>query len=103
MAMTSCILYGLTLARFLQGSVFAVRQARPGHEAEVHMVAASYAALSLVPLLGVIISVISISKSLNKPGGALAIAFNVTLLVVAALVFFILGGHGINRGEAEDA
>jgi hypothetical protein len=102
MSMTSCILYGLTLARFLQGTVFAVRQVRPDKESEIHMVAASYAALSLLPLLGVIVSVISITKSLTSPGGTGTIIFNVLLLIAAIFFFFVLGGHGIERGEAEE-
>ena len=99
--MTSCILYGLTLARWLQGAVFAAKRHQSSTDKNTHEVAASYAVLLLVPLLGVIVSVILIEQSVHSPSSWISIAIRIITLVVAILVFFILGGHGIKLAEGE--
>lgn len=96
--MTSCILYGLTLARWLQGAVFAASRRRVAAGKDAHEVAASYAALCLFPLLGVILSVILIEHALH-PHGPWITAIHVVNLVAAIMTFFILGGHGIKVAE----
>jgi hypothetical protein len=101
LSMTSCILYGLTLARFLQGAVFAATRHRSSTDKNTHEVAASYAALLVVPLLGVIVSVILIEQSVYSSSTWLGITVRIIALVVAILVFFVLGGHGIKLTEAE--
>ena len=100
MSMTSCILYGLTLARWLQGAVFAAnrRRASPGNN--THEVAASYAALFLLPLLGVILSVILIGQSVQSSGSWKVVATHIMNLLAAIIAFFVLGGHGIKLAEA---
>jgi hypothetical protein len=97
--MTSCILYGLTLARWLQGAVFAATQRRTAFENCAKEVAAGYAALFLLPLLGVILSVVLIGQSVHTPGTWGVIAVHVVNLALAIIAFFVLGGHGIKLAE----
>jgi hypothetical protein len=97
--MTSCILYGLTLARWLQGAVFAANQRQRAANKNPHELAASYAALCLLPLLGVILSVLLIGKSVHSAGSWRVITIYVVNLAAAIAAFFILGGHGIKLAE----
>jgi hypothetical protein len=99
LSMTSCILYGLTLARWLQGAVFAANRRRAASDKDTHEVAASYAALFLLPLLGVILSVILIGQSVQSSGTWKGTAIHIMNLVAAIMVFFVLGGHGIKLAE----
>jgi hypothetical protein len=92
-SMTSCILYGLSLARLLQGAVFAGRKSHSN--GDIHQVAAGYAFLLLFPLFGVIVSVILISKSMQFPVPNRSIAN----LAIAVFCFIILGGHGVKLTE----
>jgi len=101
LSMTSCILYGLTLARWLQGAVFAATRRRATSDKNTHEVAASYAALLLLPLLGVILSVILIGQSMHSSGTWRVIAIHIINLVAAIMAFFVLGGHGIKLAEGE--
>jgi len=100
-SMTSCILYGLTLARWLQGAVFAANKATSNQD--THAVAASYSALLLFPLLGVIISVILIGHSFHSSGSWKIITVQILNLAAAIVAFFVLGGHGIKLAEGEGA
>lgn len=98
-SMTSCILYGLTLARLLQGAVFAANRSRDSFGGDMQEVAASYAALFLFPLLGVIVSVILISKSMQHPETWQSMLLCMLNLGAAILSFVVLGGHGIKVAE----
>ena len=100
LSMTSCILYGLTLARWLQGAVFAAHRGHQAADRNTHEVAASYVALLLVPLLGVILSVVLIGRSVHSDGTWRIIVPQLANLLGAIIAFFILGGHGINLIEA---
>ena len=101
MSMTSCILYGLTLAKLLQGAVFAANHLPSNSRKDMHEVAASYAALFLLPLLGAIVSVILIGKTVESHEGWTTMLCAVINLVCAVLFFMILGGHGLQRTEGE--
>jgi hypothetical protein len=92
-SMTSCILYGLALARFQLGVFGAVRQAAPERGTAV-------AALSMVPLLGVIFSVILISKSAHGAEGAFVTIAQFVNFVAALVTFVLLGGYGLSRAES---
>ena len=98
--MTSCILYGLTLARLLQGSVFAAKSAKADDRIDIHEVAVSYAVLALIPILGVIVSVLVIGQAVMAPSGWSIVAIQLINLVFAIGVFFVLGGHGIKHSES---
>jgi hypothetical protein len=99
LSMTSCILYGLTLARWLQGAVFAAGRRQPDSDQDTDEVAASYAALFLLPLLGVILSVVLIGQSVHSSGTWTIVAIQILNLIAAILAFFVLGGHGIKLSE----
>jgi len=98
--MTSCILYGLTLARWLQGAVFAANRRHSRAKKNPHELAASYAVLCLLPLLGVILSVLLIGQSVHSPRTSWQIiAIYLINLAAAIAAFFVLGGHGIKLAE----
>jgi hypothetical protein len=97
--MTGCILYGLTLARQLQGAVFAAVRARGANDHDVREVAASYSVLFLLPLMGVIISVLLISKTVQGNGNWSRILMSSINLASASGFFLILGGHGLKWTE----
>lgn len=99
LSMTSCILYGLALARFLQGAVFVASRSRQAEDGEMERLAASYAVLLLLPLLGVILSVVLIGRSVHTPGDWKLTALYIVNLFAAILAFFLLGGHGIKHAE----
>jgi cytochrome bd-type quinol oxidase subunit 2 len=100
LSMTSCVLYGLTLARLLQGAVFAGSKFRDVSLSGMREVAASYGVLLLLPLMGVIVSSIFIDRSTRFPEGhAARYSFN---LIISILLFFILGGHGANMAEGDE-
>jgi hypothetical protein len=98
-SMTSCILYGLTLSRLVQGAIVRgmMHPARDKQAAEE--IAASYVFMALVPLIGVIISIIIIGKTAS--GGAITawLWIQTINLLLSALVFFVIGGHGIRNAE----
>jgi hypothetical protein len=102
LSMTSCILYGLTLARLLQGAVFAANRSRSSSAIDMQEVAASYAALFLLPLLGTILSVILIGKSMQSAGTWRLMLLCSLNLATAILIFLILGGHGLKLAEGGD-
>lgn len=102
LSMTSCILYGLTLARLLQGAVFAATRSQDTSIIDMHEVAASYGALFLLPLLGVIVSVILIGKSMQFSGNWHSVLLCSVNLVAAVFAFLIFGGHGIKVAEGND-
>ena len=98
MSMTSCILYGLTLARLLQGAVMGAGRSRSHAAGDIHEVAVVYAALVLFPLLGVIVSVILIARSMLFPSTWQSILN----LAIAIVCMVIVGGHAIKAMEQAD-
>jgi hypothetical protein len=102
-SMTSCIIYGLTLARMMQGSSLTTRNAKfggPDNTQGSEDAGIIYAFLSLIPILGVIVSVITIAKTIYVPYGWGITVFHVINLIIAASVFFVFGGHSIQRRES---
>lgn len=83
-SMTSCILYGLSFARFQLG---------------LSCGGPSSAAISILPLLGVIISIILISKTSHNIENDLLIYFQYVNFLASIIVFIILGGYGVSRSK----
>lgn len=87
-SMTSCILYGLALAR--------LQEAVPTHlRGTNHNHAMGMSAVSLIPLTGVIISVLLIGKLSHGTNSLLLIAIQIANLVGAIILFAVIGGYGI--------
>lgn len=100
--MTSCILYGLGLSKLLQGSVIAaMRAGRSSPQPHVAHAAAAYGFISLVPTLGIILSVIAINQILSEGVGIGWHIFQYVNLFLAIVTFFLVGGFGIKRAESE--
>lgn len=97
--MTSCILYGLTLARLLQGAASAANRERNSRSLDTLRSGAGYAALSLFPILGLISSVLLIAYSVHSPSSRLGMVQWVNVFA-GMLSFILLGGHGIRIVEA---
>lgn len=86
--MTSCILYGLALAR--------LQLAASGHNGGATR-ALGLAALSLLPLFGVIASVILITQLAHGTDSVLLILVQIGNLLAAVALFLVMGGYGISR------
>jgi hypothetical protein len=89
-SMTACILYGLSLARFQIGLSCNV-------EENAHEKGYTGAVISMLPLLGVILSVIFISKTSHG-----TVYFGIVLgqlinFVVSIVMFVLLGGYGMRK------
>lgn len=93
--MTSCVLYGLTVTRTLEGAVAAAARIRSGPDAGKRLAAAAYECLLLVPITGVIFSAIFIYMSLEQPIPKRSVAN----LALSVLCYSILGGHGLRSAE----
>jgi tellurite resistance protein TehA-like permease len=96
-SMTSCVLFGLTLARFLQGLFVTARNSK----GEIRHAAAIYALFATLPLLGVIFSIILISKLSVEVHGSLIPILQVFLFFSSVLAFIVLGGYGVSRFETK--
>ena len=101
-SMTSCVLYGLGLSRLFQGSVVVSIGERGLTRARIRQVAAAHMFLSLIPMVGIILSIIAISRSLIPSTGFGWHAFQYANLVFAAMTFFVVGGYGLKRAESEE-
>lgn len=89
-SMTACVLYGLALARLQLGAVTPAREARETR-------ALGLSVLSLLPLSGVIVSVILITQFAQGNAAGLMITFQLVNLVASGFVFLVIGGYGISR------
>lgn len=87
-SMTACILYGLSLTRF--------QNAMCGHVIKCD---SSTSLISILPLLGVIISIILMSNIINGANSSFAIVSQFINLFISILFFIILGGYGISRSS----
>lgn len=87
-SMTACILYGLSLTRFLEAKGCAT----PDHGPAI-------ATISIIPLLGVIISVILISKTSHITENNILLFGQFLNLLVSTILFVLLGGYGASRSE----
>jgi hypothetical protein len=94
-SMTSCVLYGLTLTRTLEGAVAAAARIRSDASTRTRLEAAAYECLLLIPITGVIFSAIFIYMSVEQPIPRRSIAN----LVLSVLCYGILGGHGLRSAE----
>jgi hypothetical protein len=97
--MTACILYGLALVRFQQGIMIASKRAK-STTGDARHIAVIVNALTVIPLFGVIVSVILITKLAIATESTPLIVFQFVNLFLAALSFFIFGGYGTRRFEA---
>lgn len=101
-SMTSCVLYGLGLSKLFQGSVVvSVREGRPARD-HIRQIAAVHMILSLIPMMGIILSIIAINRTLTPSAGFGWHAFQYVNLLFAAVTFFVVGGYGLKRAESED-
>jgi hypothetical protein len=91
-SMTSCILYGLALARLQLGSI--VPNRGNGRER-----ALGITVLSMLPLGGVITSVILITKLAHGTDSVILVGFQFLNLLLAILLFLIIGGYGVSRSS----
>lgn len=90
-SMTACILYGLSISRFL----FCLSKSSAiGSEGGL-----SVAAIIILPLVGIIFSVILISKTSLENDSTFIIASQFVNLILAILAFILLGGYGLSRAE----
>lgn len=87
-SMTACILYGLSLSRFQNARGSATPDRGP-----------TVAAISIAPLLGVIISVILISKTSHGTENGLLVVGQFVNLIFSIILFVLLGGYGLSRSE----
>lgn len=87
-SMTACILYGLSLARFQNAKGSSARNRGP-----------TVAAISILPLLGVIVSVILISKTAHGTESISLIIAQFVNLLLSTVSFVVLGGYGVSRSE----
>jgi hypothetical protein len=90
-AMTSCVLYGLTISRYLQGIL---GDTAPGKRSGV--VAAS---VVLIPLSGVILSIVLVCKLSFGQFGCFIQILQILNLLSAILSMFLLGGYGESRSS----
>lgn len=87
-SMTACILYGLSLARFQNAKGCAAPDRGP-----------TVAAISIAPLLGVIVSVILISKTSHGTENDILVAIQFLNWLFSIASFVFLGGYGVSRSE----
>lgn len=98
-SMSACILYGLALVRFLQGlgkrgkgeEVTEMNEGGDGIE-----MGGRIAFITLFPLIGVISSVILISKTSSGSGNILMVV-QIINLIVSAIAFVLIGGYGLRK------
>jgi hypothetical protein len=91
--MTACILYGLTVVRMLPGIRVVSENQRLSDEGVISL-------LVILPILGVIFSVILIGKLSTATPGVMSVWFSYVNLVGSVVCFAILGGYGI-RSEKD--
>jgi len=89
-SITSCILYGLTVSRFTMGII----QLGPA-SATARLMAPRAAALLLLPLLGLIVSITLIAKLSIGTDNWFLLLSQYLNLVLAILIFLLLGGYGL--------
>lgn len=92
--MTACLLYGLSVVRLLPTLQAGAAQ-RKRHEGTAVLL------LMLVPLAGIVASVLLIARLSSVSAGEVAVATSYVNLVLALLCFAVLGGWGI-RGEISE-
>jgi hypothetical protein len=85
-SMTACVLYGLSIAK-----LHLAASALP--------TPAAMSALSLVPLSGVIVSVIFIYNLVQGGDNVIPVGTQLVNLAIAIVTFFIIGGYGISRSS----
>ena len=92
--MTACFLYGLSLARLLP-SLQADRAQRQRSEGTALLL------LLLLPLAGVIASVVLVAKFSTQHVSDAALVFNYLNLALALICFTVLGGYGMRGADTE--
>ena len=94
--MTACFLYGLSLARLLP-ALHADAAQRKRHEGTAALL------VTLLPLAGVIASVVLIARMAGAPVGGATLAVSVLNVVLALLCFAVFGGWGMRGDEKGNA
>lgn len=92
--MTACLLYGLSVVRLLPALQAGAAQ-RKRHEGTAVLL------LMLVPLAGIVASVLLISRLSSPAAGEVAVVTSYVNLALGLICFAVLGGWGI-RGEASE-
>ena len=87
--MISCVLYGLTISRLFQGIM--------GDKDSGERSGVAVAALGLIPLSGVIFSVVLACKISFGFIGAFPHILQILNLVFAVISMLLLGGYGVSR------
>jgi hypothetical protein len=90
-SMTACILYGLTVSRFIMGIIHS------GTRGTAASVAPRAAALALVPILGLIASIVLIAKLSVETDSWILLIWQYANLFLSILSFLILGGYGLRH------
>ena len=91
--MTACFLYGLGLAR-LWSAMRGAGRVRERHEGTAAMLVA------LLPLAGVIASVVLIGRLVSQPAGAATLTLSIVNLALALACFAVFGGYGMRDNAA---
>ena len=89
-SMTACILYGLSLARFQIGLAGNIDENAPEK-------GSTGAAISMLPLFGVIFSVILISKTSHGTEHFYIVIMQHINFAISIVMFILLGGYGIRK------
>ncbi len=92
--MTACLLYGLSVVRLLPALQAGAAQ-RKRHEGTAVLL------LMLVPLAGIVASVLLIARLSSAAAGEVAVVTSYVNLALGLLCFAVLGGWGI-RGETSE-
>lgn len=95
-SVVACVIYGLTIARLLQAMPFMAKNANSN---TLEGLAAAYISLILIPLLGVAISCVMIARFDGSFSTIVVISTQISNLLVSSILFFVLGGYGINRAR----
>lgn len=87
-SMTSCVLYGLSLSRFLNANIHPTPERGP-----------AVALISIVPMVGLIMSVIFISKTCIDNDNIAVFYGQYINMLSSIITFIVLGGYGLSRSE----
>jgi hypothetical protein len=97
--MISCVIFGLSLIRWIQGNVVRASTLpdKDSGSRVVHLSAATIF-VSIFPLLGIIFSCLSITQTMANAAESWS-PFNLFLLFLSILMWYGLGGYGMYAGE----
>jgi hypothetical protein len=91
---TSCVLFGLTLARLLPGAIIAART----FNGDVRTYALRFVVIAMIPLTGIIISSVVIAQ-IAIANIQLYLIWTMFIFFSSVISFIVLGGYGLSRAE----